>query len=98
MISQSGRMKSYMHIFVMIIRFLINTSLIKLLDRLMETHPVMTMADLLCYLREQVIKAREQDNTETFTELYYALSLIQDAIENGPDKTYWWIVDDFINA
>ena len=64
----------------------------------MRTHSVMTMADLLCYMRERVIKARENNNSDDFTSLFYALSVIQDAIETGPDKTYWWIVDDLENV
>lgn len=65
----------------------------------MDTHPVMTMADLLCYIREQVIQARENNSGEdVYTRLLYTLSVIQDAIENSPDKTYWWVVDDLLNV
>lgn len=64
----------------------------------MSTGSLMTMADLLCYIREQIIQAREENNNKVLQELFTTLGIIQDAIENSPDKTYWWIVDNLYNA
>jgi hypothetical protein len=57
-----------------------------------------TIADFLCHLRRKLIEARETNNHDTMTALFYTLSMLEDATLERGDTTYTAIIDDLINA
>jgi hypothetical protein len=57
-----------------------------------------TIADFLCYLRRQLIEAREQNNPDSTTALFYSLTMLENATLERGDTTYTAIIDDLINA
>jgi hypothetical protein len=59
----------------------------------------MSIADFLCYIREQLIEARSNpNNQEIMTKLFYALTVLDEATLSSGDATYTSIIEEFINA
>jgi hypothetical protein len=60
----------------------------------------MSIADFLCYLREELIEAREdvQNSHEKLSQLLYTLITLDEASTQLGDTTYSQVIDDLINA
>src|SRR5690349_16140377 len=58
----------------------------------------MTLADLLCYLRQQLLDAKERKDEKILNDLWAALNLIEDAAINCKDGIHADIADEMICA
>jgi len=60
--------------------------------------PEITFVDLLCYIRKQIIEGRAEQDQLQLNKIMCTLSIIDDAIVEINDPTYYELVDDLENA
>lgn len=60
---------------------------------------LMSIADFLCFIRQQLIDARNISNNEaTMTKLFYTLTMLDEATSYSGDVTYTAIIEDLMYA
>ena len=58
----------------------------------------MTLTDLLCYLRQQLLDARDQNDQKVLAELLSALDLIRESAWKSNDQRLASLVEDMLDA
>jgi hypothetical protein len=67
-------------------------------DQMDHTPKKLTLADAICYLRQMMIDASQQDNRQRLSELLVTFSLLREASYNSEDKQIVEILVDLEDA